>query len=388
MQAYTVFLRILFGFSILVVSVAAVAETIITDAPLQQNWVKRGVILKPGFAGPQSSEFVSSPSVIRLKNGRLRMYVWAADGTPPWLRGRHILLAVEADPSNPLRWKLVSKKPLLGPVPDSNIRDHGVGFPYVLPRNDAPWLMYYGTWGGDWAAKQELTNRTGLALSHDQGLTWQVAKEDMLPSGPPGSFDAGAIPSVDVLRTGKNDYMMWYTAAEKYVRFGEINQGILHIGMARSRDGISWDKFGQPVLRARAGAADPYEACLARPAVLKLNGVYHMWFGVYDMAPGSRPNVAQQNGKDRPKREGVSRKATAGGSYRIEYARSTDGIHWTRFADQPIMPLTPGGFDSHSQTYPSVVDMGEQIWLFYTGDGLGATGVGLAILDKHELRPE
>ena len=30
--------------------------------------------------------------------------------------------------------------------------------------------------------------------------------------------------------------------------------------------------------------------------------------------------------------------------------------------------------------------MGEEVWLFYTGDGLGNTGVGLATLDKSELR--
>ena len=34
-----------------------------------------------------------------------------------------------------------------------------------------------------------------------------------------------------------------------------------------------------------------------------------------------------------------------------------------------------------------LVDMGEQLWMFYTGDGLGNTGVGLATLDKDELRP-
>jgi hypothetical protein len=61
-------------------------------------------------------------------------------------------------------------------------------------------------------------------------------------------------------------------------------------------------------------------------------------------------------------------------------------MSWTRFPDQPVLSLTPGGFDSTSQTYASVVDMGEQIWLFYTGDGLGTTGVGLATLDKSELR--
>jgi predicted GH43/DUF377 family glycosyl hydrolase len=163
---------------------------------------------------------------------------------------------------------------------------------------------------------------------------------------------------------------MWYTAAEKYLRFGDVNQGIMHIGAARSRDGIKWEKLEQPALQAREAAADPYEACLARPAVLHLDGVYHMWVGVYDMAPKTRPNESN----------------SGAGSYRLEYARSTDGVTWTRFPDQPIFALTPGAFDSTSQTYASVVDMGEQIWLFYTGDGLGNTGVGLATLDKDELR--
>ncbi|MEE8428525.1 MAG: hypothetical protein V3S33_03370 [Gammaproteobacteria bacterium] len=380
-----VLIRCLLSIGILTIGIAASAETITTDAPLNQNWVKRGIIIEPGFAGPQSSAFVSSPSVIRLENGRLRMYVWVADGTPPWLRGRHIIIAAESDPANPFQWEVISKAALVGPDPTGNIRDHGVGFPYVLPRSDGPWLMYYGTWGGDWTRKQELTNRIGLALSYDQGLTWQVAKEDMLPSGPPGSFDAGAIPSVNVLRSGKDDYVMWYTAAEKYIRFGAINQGILHIGTARSRDGINWEKLDQPALRAREGVADPYEACLARPTVLMLDGIYHMWFGVYDMAPDSRPSNMDGVEKS-PSPEGTKR--AGAGSYRIEYARSADGVNWTRFPDQPVLSLTPGGFDSSSQTYASVVDMGDQLWLFYTGDGLGATGVGLATLDKEELRAD
>jgi hypothetical protein len=361
------------------------ADTVVSPVPLKQQWVKRGLILEPGFAGPSSSKFVSSPSVIRLEDGRLRMYVWVADGTPPWLHGHHIIIAAESERANPFRWHVISKEALVGPDPTSRIRDRGVGFPYVLPRSDGPWLMYYSTWGGDWTRKQELTNRIGVAASHDAGRTWAVVKEDVLPSGPRGSFDAGAIPSVAVLRTGQDAYQMWYTAAEKYLRFGNVNQGIMHIGAARSRDGIQWNKLDGPALQAREGAADPYEACLARPGVLKIDGVYHMWFGVYDMAPGSRPN-ATNPADGAPSSAGVNR--TGAGSYRIEYARSTDGVRWTRFPDQPIFPLTPGGFDSVSQTYVSVVDMGEQLWLFYTGDGLGNTGVGLATLDKHQLRDQ
>lgn len=385
MSQATFFTRCLFGLGVIWASHTVSAGTVITDAPLQQHWVKRGLVLKPGFAGPQSSRFVSSPSVVKLENGRLRMYVWVADGTPPWLHGSQIILAAEADPADPLHWKLVSKKPLVGPDPHSKIRERGVGFPYVLPRSDAPWLMYYGTWDSTYTTKHELTNRLGLAISDDRGMTWRVTNESILPSGPPGSFDSGAIPSAAVLRNRDGSYVMWYTAAGKYIPFGSINQGILHIGTARSSDGIHWGKSGVPALRAREGAASPFEACLTRPAVLRINGVYHMWLSVYDMAPGSRPgSVLQKPAKGRE----VERKATAAGSYHLEYARSSDGVNWTRYAGQSIMPLTPGGFDSHSQSYASVVDMGDQIWLFYTGDGLGSTGVGLATLDKDELHSE
>ena len=372
-------LRCLSCLAVLALATTVAAETRLSDAPLKQRWIKRGVILEPGFAGPPSSKFVSSPSVVRLEDGRLRMYVWVADGSPPWLEGRHIIVAAESDPANPFRWSVVSRGEMVGPDPASKIRDRGVGFPYVLPRKDGPWLMYFGSWGGDWTAKQELTNRLGVAESHDQGLTWKVVNEDILPSGPPGSFDAGAIPSAGVLQKSADEYLMWYTAAERYVRFGDINQGILNIGAARSRDGIRWEKLSEPALLAREEDADPYEACLARPVVLELDGTYHMWFGVYDMAPGLRPDAASG-----PSPEGTKRAGT-GGSYRIEYARSTDAVNWIRFPDQPILELTPNGFDSTSQTYVSVVDMGEQLWLFYTGDGLGATGVGLATLEKHQL---
>jgi hypothetical protein len=366
-----------------ILAITACAASGIARAPLRQNWVKRGVILQPGFAGPRSAGFVSAPAVVRVANGRLRLYLWVADATPPWLRGQHLIIAAEGDPADPLHWAVVSQEPLIGPGPAGGVRDRGVGFPFVVPRSDGPWLMYYGTWGGDWTVKQELMNRTGVALSYDEGLTWQVAKEDMLPSGVPSSFDSGAIPSVDVLRIGAEDYVMWYTAAEKYLRFGEINQGILHIGAARSRDGLHWSKRKGPAMRAREGATEPYEACLARPAVLRIDGVYHMWLSVYEMAPGRRPNNSAASGAP-PSAQGANR--TGAGSYRIEYARSTDGVHWTRFADQPVLPLTPGGFDSSSQTYPGVVDMGEEIWLFYAGDGLGATGIGLATLKKTELQ--
>lgn len=239
-----------------------------------QPWIKRGVILHTGVAGPMSSKLTSVPSVVKLKNGKLRMYFWAADGVPPW-HGTHVILAAEADPKNPFDWKLISDKPMVGPDPKGKIRDRGVGFPYVVRRDDAPWLMYYGTWGS-WAPPEELSNRTGLAISKDEGITWEVVNETVLPLGKPGSYDAGLTGSVSVLREGPNKYSMWYTAGEKYVRFGERNRGIVHVGEAHSTDGLTWTKRPEAALRARMEQVDPYEAVLGKPNVIKVDGVYHM----------------------------------------------------------------------------------------------------------------
>jgi hypothetical protein len=355
-----------------------------------QNWIKRGVILKPGFAGPMSSKLVSSPSVIKLKNGRLRMYFWAADGVPPW-HGRHVILAAEAAPDNPFEWHLISSQPMVGPDRTGNIRNHGVGFPYVLQRDDAPWLMYYGAWGS-WADGDNISNRTGLAASTDQGITWKVIRETVLPLGQPGSYDAGLTGSVAVVREAPDKYLMWYTAGERYVRFGQRNRGIVHIGAAMSRDGITWIKYDKPALAARLGTVEPYEAVVSKPYVLKIKGVYHMWFSVYDMSAGSKPSVGVA-GDSRPYRRDQDEDRSnwkdmtrAERGYHIEYARSTDGKSWQRQADKLVMTLTPGGFDSRNQSYPCVIDMGEQLWMFYVGDEFGSTGIGLATLDKAELQ--
>jgi hypothetical protein len=91
-----------------------------------------------------------------------------------------------------------------------------------------------------------------------------------------------------------------------------------------------------------------------------------MWFSLFDM-----------------ENKGY-RGATA---YRLAYARSTDGVTWHRYPEE-ILPLTPGGFDSANQSYPCVIDMGKQLWMFYTGNSFGSTGIGLATLDKSQLRKE
>jgi predicted GH43/DUF377 family glycosyl hydrolase len=277
-----------------------------------QPWVKKGRILAPGFAGPQSQDRLSAPSVVPLKNGKLRMYFWAG------VRHLHHIYAAEASPNNPYHWKLVKEEPMLGPSPTGNINDRGPSFPWVIQRDDGTWLMYYRTWGS-WAPPDEISSRTGLAISYDEGINWKVLKEPLFPLGKLGEHDANLTGSVCVLKTGPQIYQMWYTAGERSVILDWFRPGfkrsIVHIGHAISKDGIEWVKSKQPILSPRLDAVKSYEAVVSKPGIILMNGTYHMWLSVFTM-------------RDEP-------------GYRLNYARSKDGLHWERFADEEIMPLTP-----------------------------------------------
>jgi len=154
---------------------------------------------------------------------------------------------------------------------------------------------------------------------------------------------------------------MWYTAGERYERFGDLKRGIVHIAHATSPDGITWhkSKAHNPLLSPRLKAVTPFEAVVSKPCVLRLGDTFHMWFSVFRME---------------------------GKGYRLNYARSQDGLHWQRFADDDLLPLSPDGFDSRNQSYPNVIEMGDELWMFYVGNDFGATGIGLATLKKNDLR--
>ena len=49
-------------------------------------------------------------------------------------------------------------------------------------------------------------------------------------------------------------------------------------------------------------------------------------------------------------------------------------------------PGTNQGFETKNQSYPNVIEVGDELWMFYAGNTFGATGVGLAIMKKADLR--
>jgi predicted GH43/DUF377 family glycosyl hydrolase len=112
-----------------------------------------------------------------------------------------------------------------------------------------------------------------------------------------GSWDNSSVYAAKVVFSG-GSYHMWYTGN------GQTN-ATPRIGYASSSDGVNWVRHPSPVLLTGAGWESKG---VSAPSVLYKDGVWHMWYA----------------GKN------LSR-------YSIGYATSTDGVTWTKYAQNPVL---------------------------------------------------
>ncbi len=139
------------------------------------------------------------------------------------------------------------------------------------------------------------------------GLTWSLGSDVVLPTGAPGAFDQ-YIHALAVVRFG-DSLAMYYTAS---------NDGVsLVVGRAVSSDGKHWIKSpGNPVLTH--GPAGSWESQGVGACGVRLkNGLFEMWYGASD-----------------------------GSFVRTGYAQSPDGVVWSKYANNPVLPRGgPGSID-------------------------------------------
>jgi sucrose-6-phosphate hydrolase SacC (GH32 family) len=134
--------------------------------------------------------------------------------------------------------------------------------------------------------------KLALARSRD-GLTW-TQTGIVLDVGPYRSFDESAVADPYVIRAG-DFYYLYYLGQDRAVQ--------QRLGVARSRDGVVWEKYAEnPVLTGVSGAFDEE---LGEPAVWTSGG---QWWMLYT---GRARNEVRKLG----------------------LAQSNDGVHWTRVPD-------------------------------------------------------
>lgn len=142
----------------------------------------------------------------------------------------------------------------------------------------------------------------GLATSPD-GRNWTRHGPPVLETGPRGSWDERGVADPYVIRIGDTFYMYF---------LGQDRARRQRLGVARSADGVRWEKLRSgPILELGAtGAFD--ETGLGEPAVWQEQGSYWMLYTARD------------------RRE----------YRRLGLARSQDGVRWQRVTTEPVLAGT------------------------------------------------
>ena len=210
-----------------------------------------------------------------------------------------------------------------------------IGGPFVLKMGTSDYRMWYHTYEG--------VNAIGYATSPN-GIDWTPREEPVLTVGATGAFDDAAVWDPNVLYKD-GIFHMWYTAGD-----GDSNR----IGYATSPDGIAWTKHPEgPVLNG--GAPTDWDAYGVTDSNVLFDGTtFHMWFTGWEADGG-----LQQKG----------------------YATSPDGVHWTKYAGNPV--LRPGAPGAWGQSVVEFVDgsEGSGLYGFTIQHGDAEQGGGVRIFE-------
>lgn len=269
-------------------------------------------VLSPGGPGEWDSSDVLNPSVV-FHDRQFWNFYSGFDGAT-WYTG----LA-----SSPDGFAWTRRGRVLAPDPDS--WEHR----YIAANGSAIWRngeFLYWYEGGD----RDGAKRIGLARSSD-GLHFRKEPRPVLDIGPYQSWDERAVADPYVIETGGWLYL-YYLGQDRAVPPHQ------RIGVARSRDGLSWEKLrSNPIVdMAPPGTAGMDENGVGEPAVFIWSGTYRMLI----------------TGRDAHEHR------------RLAALWSNDGIHWTRqtqvfSGDQP--------WDSTVICDPTVVVDGAVVRVWFGG---------------------
>ena len=173
------------------------------------------------------------------------------------------------------------------------------------------------------------------AESND-GISWHIASNGpVLTAGQPGNWDDNSVGMGYILK--ENGAYKYY-----YVGNREPHTGMRQIGMAVSQDGINWEKYPDPVL-----PSDSSQWFLGVHSVIKINNEYYMYYEAsseFDY------------------------------TFNINLATSTDGIHWTKYTNNPIL-LPSQSWEQGSVSYATITNYNNGYMMTYSNRSQTAIGV-------------
>ena len=232
--------------------------------------------------------------------------------------------------------------------------EHGIFPMSVLRVGNA---VYGYTCGWNRRVSVSVDTAIGLAISHDDGLTFQRIGEGPVLAA---SLHEPCLVGDGFVKQIGGSFHMWYIFGTGWKRCAPDAppDRTYKIGHAVSNDGIQWDKEeAKQIITDRLGPDESQ----ALPTVIQIAQRHHMFF-CYRQSFDFRKNK--------------------GRGYRVGHAWSDDLSNWTRDDDNPLLEGKPGEWDADMQCYPNVFECDGKVYLVYNGNEFGRYGFGLA-----ELQP-
>lgn len=309
---------------------------------MTSRWRKLGQLYVPRERGrhPKLRSHAANPLPIHLEGDVYRVFYCGRDS-----QNRSSIGAVDIDIA---QRNVVNEHhlPFFEHGPPGSFFEAGISIGNCYAVDDAKYMLFMGWrtppgehWRGE-IGRLRVSADLYLTLDGSQPLLGRDAIDPLSLSYP-----------WVLARSPEEGYDMWYGST---LSWDAGNGEMLHVLQhARSRDGHRW---------CRKGLALPYALghaqAFSRPAVLRDgNGRWEMWF---------------------------SYRSGSGEKYRIGFARSDDGLHWSLDLAAAGISVSNHGWDSEMIEYPFVFDHAGARYLLYNGNSYGRSGFGLAILETSQ----
>ena len=281
------------------------------------KWKKLGRIFCANYNSEKMVTGGQTPVPLHLDNNTYRIYFGAYDS-----QGRGNIYSLDIDITSPVEFDNLETKPIIEMGKIGFYDDNGIIPSAVLEHGNN---IYLYTIGFSIKNKLLFDVASGIAISEDNGKNFdkmtgpvvdRTIYDPCFSTSPNVLYDSGC-------------FKMWYVSCDHWdENIGNQLKHYYNIRYKESEDGIHWNIKSSIAIDFQ----NKHEYAIARPAVIKdAPDDYKMWYSFRE-----QPEIK---------------------TYRIGYAESKDGIHWTR-KDKLMknFDVSNEGWDSEMICYPCVFD--------------------------------
>ncbi len=310
---------------------------------MDMEYIKRGQIFNATGNYDWMDTYANPVTCVEMED-RIRAYFTTRSKQDANGNFTSYVTFLDCDKQDPSKILYIHDKPLLEMGLPGTFDEHGTMVAAALI-HEGKFYLYWMGWQRSTVVPYIIS--IGLATSDDGVNFTRVSDGPVIGLNRFSPFGIGNI--TIVIEDGI--FHMWYTHYNQWIDTKIGFRPTYDIRYASSTNGMDW-QFDERVCIA---PVDENEA-LATPAVMKINGQYHMWYAY-------RPGVDA---------EGRS------GKYVIGHAVSENKFDWTRMDAAVGLKVSESGWDSEMICSPKLLQTAAHLFLFYCGNHYGRDGFGFA----------